>query len=239
MWSGWPVRWTITIGNGAAILFSVFCLPSHRNLQFWKLYFRLGHWAWQKDTFKAQCLWKVTPKERTLGQTPWDTNPGEISSSFTENKGYRCPECRRTFSSKSFLTWCWLVHTPMNAGSVQGPSAREQTLFSIREFILERSHTSMWTVTKLSGRAPPSESTRSSTVARNHFSVMTVGKPSANAQPSSPIREFILVRNPVNVTSMGRPLEISHSSANIKGSTVGRDLMDGMNVERPLVGLIP
>ncbi|XP_044116073.1 zinc finger protein 525-like [Neovison vison] len=35
----------------------------------------------------------------------------ESLSSFTEKKGYGCPECGRAFSSKSFLTQHWRIHT--------------------------------------------------------------------------------------------------------------------------------
>ncbi|XP_064436621.1 zinc finger protein 184-like [Mirounga angustirostris] len=160
-------------------------------------------------------------------------------SSFTEKKGYRCPDCGRAFSSLLNTGGSTQGKDPMNAVSVRRLLARGQTLFSIKGFILERNHTSVRTVTKLSGRAPPSGSTRLSIAARNHFSVMNVGKASANAQPSSPIREFTLARNPINVMSVGRPLVISHSSANTGGSTMGRNLMDAMNVERSLAGPHP
>ncbi|XP_077918564.1 uncharacterized protein LOC118526219 isoform X2 [Halichoerus grypus] len=56
---------------------------------------------WDMNFIKA-CKEDSLPEMPILVKSP---------SSFTEKKGYRCPECGRAFSSKSFLTQHWRIHT--------------------------------------------------------------------------------------------------------------------------------
>ncbi|ELV11488.1 Zinc finger protein 28 like protein [Tupaia chinensis] len=115
-----------------------------------------------------------------------------------------------------------------------GSVASVHSLPLIREFILERSPTSVRYVVKHSPRRLTLHNIRKLIQERSPMSVRSVVKPSARPHTLFNIREFILERNPINVWNVGRPLVITHPVLNTRDFIPAKDLMNVWNVGRHL-----